>query len=166
MDIAIAKPLTAAQIQARLGRHLTGLVVSPDADAWVNLPSRPRVAFWLHDDPPEFPAGFFTGFSVAVQPAEGVALQHWLIELSRLASMEFECQSFCDGSGFGDSDAPFWLVLWDIGVAYLADDSEASEADCDDHVPGPVKIIRPLGHLDIDVVRGGLDDAVHPDSVA
>ncbi len=157
MDIAMTRRLTAAQLQVQLRPYLSGLIVAPNSESWTHLDPRPRVSFFLHEDPPEFPKRFFTAFSVAVQLAEGIPFQHWLIELARLLSVEFECETLCDGTNFGPDDSPYWSILWNKGEAFLADDSET---DRPDQEVGPIRIIEPLPHLDLQVSPGGLDDAV------
>lgn len=157
MDISIEKKLTASELQAVLRSYLPTLVVSRNIEAWASLPSSPSVAFWLFDEPPEYPADYFTAIDVNVRLRPGFDIQDWIIELSRVISVVCQCKTACDGSGFGDNEGPFWLIVWDRGTAFLAEDSEVDRADKE---PGPVKIIRPLPDIDLCAVQGGLNGAV------
>jgi hypothetical protein len=64
-----------------------------------------------------------------------------MTELAGRFSDAFQCRTICDGSGYGDDDSPYWSVIWDHGVAYLADDGETLFGDGEG---GPVRIVRKL----------------------
>ena len=57
--------------------------------------------------------------------------------------VKFSCLTIIDGSGYGDDDSPFWSVVYDDNVYYLADDCGSAFGD-DEEGNGPVKILRPI----------------------
>jgi hypothetical protein len=59
------------------------------------------------------------------------------IRLAKFLSSRLGCRTICDGSGHGPSIAPFWSIVWEDGIAYLADDCETGRG-------GPVYIVRPI----------------------
>lgn len=63
------------------------------------------------------------------------------ISLAHLASGHFKCRSICDGSGLGDSETPYWCIVWDEGQSYLADDCSTVFGDGEG---GPVRIVRAI----------------------
>ena len=72
-----------------------------------------------------------------------------MIDLARRFAEAFSCRTICDGSGYGDSSAPFWSIIWDEGSAYLADDCNTVFADGEG---GAVRVVReiqlPVSRLD------------------
>ena len=76
-----------------------------------------------------------------------------MIELAGRFSDAFQCRTICDGSGYGDDDSPYWSIIWDHGVAYLADDGGSLFGDGEG---GPVRIVR---ELDLD--REPYKDILH-----
>ena len=74
--------------------------------------------------------------------------QSMTILLSYFLANHFNCQTICDGSGFGDDDSPYWSIIWDDGIAYLADDSDSLFGDGEG---GKVKKIKKLD-IDLDKI--------------
>jgi hypothetical protein len=139
MDIALSRRLEPATLQACLSGLLPGLVVDV-ADAWAAPRPACDVVVVMCDNPSEFPCGLLVG--VGLVDASGAAA--WLRELARRLSIELGCRAVCDGAGLGDDASPYWSVVWDSGVAYLADDLATLLADGDG---GPVVVRRPLPEL-------------------
>ena len=55
--------------------------------------------------------------------------QNVSIALAKYLSESMNCKTICDGTGFGDDDSPYWSIVWDNGVAYLADDCGSTFGD-------------------------------------
>lgn len=100
------------------------------------------VAHWpIEDFPTYLSFDFFPG-----APDHAVAIG-W--SLARRLAAAYTCRTICDGTGFGDDDAPHWTVVWQDDQAYLASDAGT---DFGDGAGGPVRLGRRL-----DVVVGDLD---------
>lgn len=137
MDIALAKAVSRAELERVLCELLQVAevrVLSLDA---VAEPASPQVAVYLTENASEFPCGLDLGVVLAA----GRSTQHWLIGLARALSLTFNCRALCDGSGFGDDGSPYWSIVWDRGVPFLADDAGSTIGDGDG---GPVRIVRRL----------------------
>ncbi|MDP7286447.1 MAG: hypothetical protein QGH94_00495 [Phycisphaerae bacterium] len=153
MDIAISRSASVAELQERIGRHLTGLLVVPDIECLGSLRQQADVLMWVCENPSEFPVGL----GVSVSLIDGVDYEHWLIELARVLSVEFACRTICDGSEFGDSGGPYWSIVWDNGTPFLADDAGTTIGDGEG---GPVRIVGPLWEFHIDIEQGSLDRTI------
>lgn len=99
----------------------------------------------------EFPLGL----DVDVLLDEGGNMQHWLLGLARALSIDLSCRTICDGTGFGDDESPYWSVVWDQGVPYLADDLNSIFVDGEG---GPIRIVRRL--QDTDLKYSAIDSTV------
>jgi hypothetical protein len=105
---------------------------SEDPAAW-----EADIVFELYGNESEFPQIVeFNRF-----PGEHPSAVPIGIELARLFAERFSCRTLSDGTGFGDDDSPYWLVVWDKGVPHLADDCGTLFADGEG---GPVKVLRPI----------------------
>lgn len=75
------------------------------------------------------------------------------IALSKIISIKelttSMCSFFATESVFiGDDDSPYWSIIWDDGIAYLADDSDSLFGDGEG---GKVKKIKKLD-IDLDKI--------------
>lgn len=102
----------------------------------------------------EFPMSI----DVVVSLVDGVSPQRWLLELSRRISVAASCRTICDGTGFGDDPSPYWSIVWDNGMAHLADDVDSVIADGDGR---PVRLIRRLDLELTEFASSGLCAVVH-----
>lgn len=137
MDLALSKAVSRAELERVLCEMLQVAevrVLSLDQGAG---PARPQVAVYVTENASEFPCGLDLG----VVFAAGRDPQHWLIGLARALSLTLSCRVICDGSGFGDDGSPYWSIVWDRGVPFLADDAGATIGDGEG---GPVRIVRRL----------------------
>ncbi len=64
------------------------------------------------------------------------------IRFARYLSEEIGCRTICDGSGFGDDDSPYWSIIWDNGVSFLADDGGTTFGDGEPDKP--VTVVRKI----------------------
>lgn len=147
MDLALSKAVSSAELE-RVLRELLQVadvrVLSLDEGA---EPARPQVAVYLTENTSEFPCGL----DVGVVLAAGRSTQHWLIGLAGALSRHLGCRAICDGSGFGDDESPYWSIVWDRGVPFLADDAGSTLGDGEG---GPVRIVRRLAaELFVDKLR-------------
>ena len=85
----------------------------------------------------EFP----TLLDVFPDPLEPRAVYREQLQLARFLSERLLCRTICDGSEHGDSAAPYWSIVWDGGIAWLADDCGSEYADGEG---GPVRLVRRL----------------------
>ena len=69
-----------------------------------------------------------------------VNLQSLNIKVAKMLSEKIDCKTICDGSGYGDDDSPYWSIVWDKGVSYLADDCGTSFGDSE--YKKPVNIVK------------------------
>ncbi|MEC7120428.1 MAG: hypothetical protein VXW65_11065 [Pseudomonadota bacterium] len=97
------------------------------------------VIFFISQNESEFPTVIH--FDLFPNPQDEAVIMPTMIELARRFSVVLDCDSICDGSGYGDSDAPFWSIVWRGGQAFLADNCNTAFADGADH---PVKIVHAL----------------------
>lgn len=137
VDIALSKSVTRAELESVLRELLQVAdvrVLNPDEAA---ESASPQVAVYLSANASEFSCGL----DVGVVLAAGCNPQYWLIGLARALSLTFNCQVICDGSGFGDDGSPYWSIVWDRGVPFLADDAGSTIGDGEG---GPVRIARRL----------------------
>ena len=63
------------------------------------------------------------------------------ISVARCVSDHLGCPTLCDGTGIGDTAAPYWSVLCTQGQWFLADDADTDFADGSG---GPVRIVREI----------------------
>ena len=94
----------------------------------------------------EFPVGL----DLDVLLDESGDMQAWLLGLACRLSIELSCRTICDGTGFGDDESPYWSVVWEHGVPYLADDSSAEGEG------GPVRIVRCIQDVSLKYPARGL----------
>ena len=85
----------------------------------------------------EFP-NELTVFAHHVMEHEIYALQ---MRIAQCVSQALQCCTLCDGSLHGDTDAPFWSIIWDCGVPWLADDSACDPSEGE---PGLIRRVRRL----------------------
>jgi hypothetical protein len=136
LDIGIGSLLTAAALTAPLAELLAGCTVSV-VDKHEKVPDGVDVLIVRTTNASEFP----TGIAVYARLEPWCDLEGWLRELARRLSERLRVRTICDGTPFGESAAPYWSVVWDRGVAFLADDSGTTFGDGSG---GPVRIVRPL----------------------
>jgi hypothetical protein len=84
---------------------------------------------------------FPTGMDVSVAMSPGHDLGDWLCDLAAELSVSLCTRVICDGSRYGDDSSPYWSLVWDMGRALLADDSQT---DIGDGEGGAVRIVRAL----------------------
>lgn len=137
MDIALSKSVCSAELESVLRELLQVVDVQVLSLEEVAETASPQVAVYLSANASEFPCGLDLGVVLAA----GRSTQHWLIGLARALSLVFNCRVLCDGSGFGDDGSPYWSIVWDRGVPFLADDAGSTIGDGDG---GPVRIVRRL----------------------
>ncbi len=85
----------------------------------------------------EFPVGL--GFAHACEDPE-----RWLLEGARSLSLQLNCRCLYTGAP-GTQGNPFHCVLFDNGVAWLADDRDSRLSGDGE---GPVRLLRRLPDLD------------------
>lgn len=118
-------------LDARIDRHalaesfqkiLPGLEVSvvedvselPESwDLWI-------MVRWDEDEGDVFP----TALTFAVPFLDGVDAELWYRDVARALCDELSVRSIFDGTPYGPYESPYWSLIWDGGVPYLADDSE------------------------------------------
>ena len=137
MDIAISKVMHAVEVREAFEVALPGASVEvlESLDDIVRRTS--DVVVVIHSNDSEFP----TGLSVFASMQPGADFEAWLRLLSRALSLFTKARIICDGTPFGLNRAPFWSVIWDAGVPWLADDSGSRYADGGHDV---VRIVREL----------------------
>lgn len=100
------------------------------------------------DNPSEFP--YVLSISAFMEFDE-----YWdLLKLAEKISVMHKCRTICDGSFHGPTNTPYWSIIWEEGVPFLADDSFTIFADYDTTAPkaqqkelGHVKIIKKIGKI-------------------
>lgn len=97
------------------------------------------VLFQVAYNSSEFPTGIhldkFPG------PDDYAVTQPTMITLARMFATAFACRAITDGSGYGENDAPFWDIIWDMGRSFLADNCDTEFAD---QTGRPVKVVREI----------------------
>jgi hypothetical protein len=139
MQVGIGERCEAREVQAALAAYFPGapVCVYPSVEA---IQERgPEGAFngVLSANPSEFPVLL----DVFPDPGEPRAVYRVQLRLARFLSERLSCRTICDGSEHGDSAAPYWSVVWDGGVPWLADDCGSVYADGEG---GPVRLVRRL----------------------
>ena len=99
----------------------------------------PDILFRIEYNASEFSTCIF--FDAFPGPQDETVLMPVMMELARRFADAFGCRTICDGSGYGDSQAPYWGIVWNAGKSFLADDSDTLFLDQEG---GAVKIIREL----------------------
>ena len=135
-DIAIGKMLTPDEIREAMSAVFAGLVVVV-AEAWETVEVSFDIGVRLQPNESEFPCGL----EVAAPMRPGRDLEAWLRGLAKVLGEHFGVPAICDGTSFGDTDSPYWSLVWKDGAAFLADDLDTTFADGEG---GPVKIVREL----------------------
>jgi hypothetical protein len=74
-------------------------------------------------------------------PHEEAVVQPTMVELARRFACAFDCRTMCDGSGYGDDDAPCWTIVWDRGTSFLVDDSAPERGV---QARGGVRLVREI----------------------
>ncbi len=142
-DLALGKHLSRDDLGRFLHALLPGVHVEVLDDGEVpNLDFDVHVSIELNAS--EFPLGL----CILVAMRSGRDMEAWLGGVARALSNHFDARSICDGTRYGDSRAPYWSLIWDQGVAYLADDCDSLFADGEG---GAVRVVRPLGAGVVDV---------------
>jgi hypothetical protein len=100
-------------------------------------PTRVLALLQAFEDSAEFP-NQLTVFAHHVVEREIYALQ---LQLAQRISQSLQCCTLCDGSLHGDTDAPFWSIIWDCGVPWLADDRDCDPSEGE---PGLIRRVRRL----------------------
>lgn len=138
MDIGLGGKLDRAALREAFGKILPGLTVPiiedvselPESwDLWIMI---------LVEGSDEFP----TALTFEVPFLEEVDAELWYRDVARALSDELGVRSLFDGTPYGPYESPYWSLVWDDGVPFLADDSEW---DADDDGYGPIHIVKPLG---------------------
>lgn len=138
MDIGIGSELTREALQAALAAILEGCEVAVvDQEDSATVSFSPAVLAFRSIALSEFPVGI----SVVARLHAGVSQQDWLRELARCLAEQLQTRTWFDGTPFGDTKTPYWSLIWDQGVPYLADDCDTDFVDGEG---GPVRIIRAL----------------------
>ncbi len=134
MDIGIDALLTVPQLQAAMAALLPGLrVVAVDAaDTW---PDDLGDVLVLRD---EGQAGFPTLATLFLRLRPSESEEVWLGELARARSDRLAVRTISDGTRHGDRPSPYWSLVWDAGLPYLADDAGWEDGQ-------PPRIVRALG---------------------
>jgi hypothetical protein len=95
------------------------------------------ILFRVVDTQSEFPTGIhidrWPGFH------DDAVVYATMTELARMFAAALGCRTICDGSEYGDSDAPYWAIIWDAGRSFLADTCDTRFEDEGD---GDVRIVR------------------------
>ena len=140
MDIELSAPLGRKAIRDAFRKILPGLDV-PVIEDISDLPESWDLWIYLTEGSDEFPTALMT----AVPFVEGCDEELWLRDVARALSDELGVRSLFDGTPYGPTDAPFWCLIWDGGVPYLADDSyEDSGADNEESDDGLIRIVKTL----------------------
>lgn len=139
MDIGLDARLDRETLHEAFRKILPGLNIPvvedvselPEAwDLWI-------MVLWDEDDGDVFS----TVLTFAVPFLDGVDDELWYRDVARALSDELSVRSLFDGTPFGPYKSPYWSLIWDEGVPYLADDSEW-HAENDE--PGRLRIVKPL----------------------
>ncbi len=89
----------------------------------------------LSDNRSEFPVLL----ALVYYPDGPQAIYREQMRLARFLSERLSCRTICDGSDHGDSPSPYWSIVWDRGVSWLADDCNTAFGDGEG---GPVRLVR------------------------
>lgn len=139
MDIGIDARSDRATLRAAFRKILPGLAVPivedvselPESwDLWI-------LVQWDENEGDVFP----TALTLAVPFLDGVDEELWYRDVARALSDELGVRSLFDGTPYGPYESPYWSLVWDDGVPYLADDSEWRAEDDD---PGTLCVVKPL----------------------
>lgn len=114
----------------------------------------PSIVIGVERNESEFPV--LVQFYQFPGPQDEQQIMPVMIELASRFADEFKCSTICDGSGHGDDESPYWSMIWDHGVVYLADDAGTLFGDGEG---GPVRIVRELD-LDMERYKGILRSVV------
>ena len=139
MDIGIGAILSASDLQSTLQRQVPSCIVRVVGSFEELLGLEGDVRVVRSESPSELP----TGIQVNARLREGTDYEAWLREIARSLSEMLNCRTIVDGTRFGDSPSPYWSLVFDGSVAYLADDLGSAFGE-DDPKGGPVRIIRQL----------------------
>jgi hypothetical protein len=120
-----------------------------DGNVDSSLLQHPDILFRVEYNSSEFPTAIH--FDAFPGPQDEAVIMRVMIELARRFANAFGCRTICDGSGYGDSQSPYWDIIWEGGRSFLADDCDTLFAD---QTGGAVRVIRQL-----DLPKIALDDA-------
>lgn len=137
MDIGLSRQITVSELESVLRARLPASTVRVYAAVEDLSEAASDITVVMVENPSEFPVGLDIGVALG----EGRNMQHWLLGLACVLSIGLACRTICDGTGFGDDESPYWSVIWEWGVPYLADDMNSMLCDGEG---GPVRIIRCL----------------------
>lgn len=151
--VALSVSKSALEIRAVLEKWFPELVIvdwsfEQSTASLGSFPQNPDILFRIEQNASEFP--ICIQFDAFPGPQAETVIMPVMIELARRFADAFGCRSICDGSGYGDSQAPYWDIVWDSGKSFLADDGCTLFGD---QAGGAVKIIR-----EVDLPKVTLDN--------
>lgn len=136
MDIALSRQVDEAAVSEVLTSVFPSCAVHVTTFEEYDLRKADVFVFIIRNDS-EFPLGL----SVSACLHAGCDFGEWLRELARVLSERFCAKAICDGTPYGDDGSPYWSLIWDDGLAYLADDINTLYSDGEG---GPVRVVRKL----------------------
>ena len=139
MQVGIGKRCDHREVQAALAAYFPSgsVCVYPSIAVFGEYGPEGSINGILTSNPSEFPILL----DVFPDPLKPRAVYREQLRLARFLSKRLSCRTICDGSEHGDSAAPYWSIVWDDGVAWLADDCGSMYGDGEG---GPVRLVRRL----------------------
>lgn len=137
MDIGLGSDVSVDALRTAFARMFPGCRIDVVENLQDATDAAREILVLRHVNSSEFP----TGISVFASLQPGSDFEAWLRELARTLSETLTTRTIMDGSPYGDTAAPYWSLLWDSGLPYLADDADSAFADGEG---GPVRVVRPL----------------------
>jgi len=143
MDIALSKNISINELKSSICSFFaTESVFIGDITEIIDNPTNVFISIVSNES--EFPFGL--SISKLPKHISSENFQNMTILLAYFLANRFNCPTICDGTGFGDYNSQYWSIIWDDGIAYLADDSNSLLGDGEG---GKVKRIKKL-NIDID----------------
>lgn len=145
MWVGLSREPTRKIIQQALARH------APGARVWWGDLADPtfdaEIALSIDPNPSEFPF-VINGWVVGGQESHQYELG---LRLAEELCVMLDCSTICNGSHHGPTKSPYWSIIWQRGVPFLADDCGTLFADYSDGLSleerrqlRPVKILHPI----------------------
>ncbi|QNK66593.1 hypothetical protein [Variovorax sp. PAMC26660] len=143
MWIGLSREPSRESVERALARHLPGVSVW-----WGDLADpefRGDITLAIEPNPSEFPF-VINGWAIGGRDRYQYELG---LRLARELCVDLDCSTICDGSHHGPTKSPYWSIVWQQGIPYLADDCRTLFADCQDDMLleerqqlGPVRLLH------------------------
>jgi hypothetical protein len=139
--VAIGKTLSEEEVRSLLNEMLPGqrvfataeLLADPTGSPWGEIAD-------IQFDVDRHRGEFSTTINLVFYRFDNADYQRVNLFIAARLATRLECRTYCDGSGYGTDASPYWGLLFDRGICFLADDSH-TDADGEG---GPVRIVKPL----------------------